>query len=1266
MTELVKNVLGPRSGIRETMQKDPLNEYVTGVLAPYERGSNFDAGQDDVLPETDSREYAEDGNGERAVFGTRHASPSLDPRNISSSMGLSFFVNTDKPRFEVCVTWSRYKHNTEVWVRSPSNVIFEIGGSHDQTREFDGDGKQPTNGDVEISFHYRIIQGRSGIRIQMSIVNRICWPEDERKTTYCIFQPQIRVLCVGNTELEADFRIPTFGSDDGTDELVYEGRDFMAVGRLTSAVWRDIDPERRHSGLIKCEDPPFGWLDGEALPEDAKKRFTAPDVRTEYVPTFSVPTPDMEWHGKSKPVFDAHTLADLYDLAKLNDALSPIANEYLSWIKGLKKRIDSMPDERQRKAGAVMIAKHHSAYQRIIHGIDLLCKDEDARLAFCFANKAVAMQYAWSHKGGHLAYRPYQLAFILATMESAINKTSDSRNVCDLLWVPTGTGKTEAYLAVMAMVMSYRRLRALKHGKSGAGVSVITRYTLRLLTIQQFRRTLSVVAAADCLRVESIGSGKPVGWRPAGCKQDEHFIWGSVPFGIGLWVGQSLTPNSMETGYSREQNVPIRGALDILEDKGPNDYSDPAQIVNCPACEAVLAIPDDGIPAGATTLHFVTKARNGLPVNLPTPDVEDEIHIQSVLPTKHHEPGFVTMSMRVDSARTIKPDDVRRVWVAFEEEMKESGYPLSYQAAHLARLGYFKRTYVNEKNKECPYDFDIMCPNPKCPLRVKWAGGSPCGKVHATKPYRQYDHEVDGKDVPDGNYLETVIMPFRVGEPYISDRVPLKAFTVDEQVYKEVPSIVVATVDKFARLPFEVKTGQLFGNVDRHHCKRGYERSDKSPRRSDAIKLSSGGLGKPDMIIQDELHLLEGPLGSMVGAYETAIDFLSSNKELPVKYLAATATIRRPEEHVKSILNRDVMVFPPMGIGGNRFFIKNEDDDHQLDDQKPGRLYLGVCCPGRGNLEPLVRLWSCLQQTAHIHRKVEDIDEFWTLTGYFNTVRELAGAVGMYRQDIPRRIKTIAPENSRKLETAALELSSRTGSVRLPSILDKLGKSGPDGGAPDSLFTTAMFGTGVDVSRLGLMIMNGQPKTATAYIQATGRVGRRRGALVVTLFGAARPRDLSYYEFFARHHLQLHRFVEPVTVYPFASGTMERAAGPVALGMLLNMRGADIRWLENARHIMHGRKSEEVMRIIEYMERRAQNQPAMVRPDKCEIDGYVKSDLDKWKARAEEYDGLVYREYGSGEKAVVLGDQLHEPHMVAFNNAPQSLRELEEEVEFET
>ena len=358
------------------------------------------------------------------------------------------------------------------------------------------------------------------------------------------------------------------------------------------------------------------------------------------------------------------------------------------------------------------------------------------------------------------------------------------------------------------------------------------------------------------------------------------------------------------------------------------------------------------------------------------------------------------------------------------------------------------------------------------------------------------------------------------------------------------------------------------------------------------------------------------------------------------------------------------MVFPPIGIEGNRFFLR-DIQAHPLDDEKPGRLYLGVCCPGRGTLTPQVRMWSGLLQTAHEHRTQDGIDPFWTLTGYFNAVRELAGAVELYRQDIPGRMRVVAGDNTRILDPVERELSGRTHSGLLPSILDELNKSGPDG-APDSLFTTSMFGTGVDIPRLGLMLVNGQPKTTTAYIQATGRVGRRRGALVVTLFNAARPRDLSHYEFFARHHLQLHRFIEPVTVYPFASGTLARAAGPVVLGMLRNMAGTDGEWKDGPRHIVGGRGSGEIRRVTEYLESRSQRQPEKRRPAADETGTHIKSELDRWESTARANEGLKFYEYFVAKNAVVLGDQLHDQLPVVFENTPQSLRELEEEMGFET
>ena len=1242
------------------------------------------------FPGKDSPEVSEDQYDE--VIEVHQPSPSLDPRNIPSTMGLSFFVRSDNPQFEVCVTWSRYGRVEGGWIRRPSHAIFKTGGLDKTERMLDSDGKPATGEDAEISFHYVPVSDSRGIRVSMSVVNRMKMPERDKRTPYCVFQPQIRVVRCRGTDIVPGFRTPSFSSDEDVAELVYRDRPFMAVGRLTSAVWKSIDPERKWDGQIKSRSPPFRWLDGDSLSKDDMIRFSAPDVRTEYVPALSVPTPDLDWDGEGCPELRAHVLSDMYDPEHLRRAIQPIADGYSKWICDMEKFAAEDSGKYLDAAGRI-IGECRNTYRRISAGIELLCKDGDVRLAFCFANKAIDLQRRWQTgtpdphnvaskdgdsgqmlregEDGGLTYHPFQLAFILATLESAINNDSEDRDVCDLLWVPTGTGKTEAYLAVVAMVLAYRRLKSLDRQSAGAGVSVITRYTLRLLTIQQFRRTLSVVAAADYLRVYGVGSGNPVGWRPSGCMRNGSFVWGSTPFSIGLWVGESLTPNSLDTSrwFSGGRRVESLGAIDILK-TGDMSGGDPAQIVRCPACNGVLAVPEDGLPGGTIILHFVAFAKNTFPEGAVRPEDlgSNGIRIQDVLYTLHEEPGFFTISMNITSKRPVKPGDIKAVWALLEKTMRDAGVPLSLSPASASRPGYFIRTYT-KKGSETDYDFDIICPNPKCPLRTKWVGGSPSGKIHARRPdILDSDGEVDGEAVPDGNLLEDAVTPFRAGGSCVSDRIPLKAFTVDDQVYRGVPSIVVATVDKFARLPFKEQTGSMFGNVEYHHCLYGYTRLPDPNRKVTRVTQTGKDirrpLSKPDMIIQDELHLLEGPLGSMVGAYESAVDFLSSGKKTPVKYIAATATVSRPEDHVSSVLDRRVMVFPPLGIGGDRFFLRDVPA-HQLDDEKPGRLYLGVCCPGKGGLTPQVRIWSGLLQTAHEYRTHDGIDQFWTLTGYFNAVRELAGVVELYRQDIPGRMRVVAGDNARILDHPELELSSRTLSARLPSILDELNKSGPSG-APDSLFTTSMFGTGVDIPRLGLMLVNGQPKTTTAYIQATGRVGRRRGALVVTFFNAARPRDLSHYEFFARHHQQLHRFIEPVTVHPFASGTLARAAGPVVLGILRNMTGMGVGWKDGPRHIVGNRESGEIRRVIEYLENRSQRQPEKRRPAADETGTHVKSELDRWESIARANEELRFHEYFVAKNAVVLGDQMHDQFPVVFENTPQSLRELEEEMEFKT
>lgn len=1255
VSDLVRHVLGPRGGSRERIM-DPAFEYITGMLAPVDEGRQQYA--DDVSEEGRSRTDQDD-QYEGDIAELHPTSPALDPKSIPSTMGLSFFVEADDPRFTVCVTWARYAPDGSLWARTPFHEIFETGGRERAVRTL---GPQKD----EIVFQYNVDSedGEPKMRrISMFVENRMAPQQGERRAERYVFQPQIRVRSGEGTTIVPGFRTPAMASGEAEADLIYLDRQSLAKGHLTSAVWREIDPEGEPKESVDVdpeavEAPPFRWVDGDALPEKDRKVFSPPDVRTEYVPICHEPAPDLTWQDSvHKPVLDAAELAEAYNPDRLREALRPVADAYLAWIKDAKSDFLHLEDQRLRDAGTKMVDSYETVHARIVAGIDELCSNDDARLAFCFANKAVDVQRRWRGRG--MTYRPFQLAFVLATLESVVNPRSQDRDICDLLWVPTGAGKTEAYLAVAAMAMAYRRL-VHRDRNSGAGVSVITRYTLRLLTIQQFRRTLSVVSAAEWLRVGGLAAGGPVGWRPADCTRQDSFLWGTAPFSAGLWVGMSLTPNRLckirwKDSSGKYHSIP--GATDMLQDCASEGKTegDPAQVTECPACSGILAVPEGGLEAGKDrTLHFVVRTERDMP--------EGPVHgTEGIRCTRHESSGFFTVSVNVPEGSPLGPEDAKGVWESAKRDLGKDGPSIELFTPSAARPGYFIRRYEDNRGRQQPHDFDVICPNPDCPLHTRWMGGSPSGKVHGRQACRA------DEELPDGSAPEDVIEPFWDGSRYVSDRIPIKAFTVDEQVYREAPSVVVATVDKFARLPFKPEAAALFGNVSCHHCLWGYaRRPDPKWRAQDCRSID---LARPDLIIQDELHLIDGPLGSMVGAYESAVDFLSSGSGPPVKYIASTATISNPADHVRSALNRRLMLFPPVGSKGDRFFIRRTDT-HPLKDGVDGRLYVGICCPGRGPLTPLIRMWARMAQTAHEHRDPpSDIDRFWTLTGYFNSIRELAGLRAAYTQDIPEWLEHISPAGQRRALDigASIELSSNTGSAHLPSVLDRLARPYRGGsGSPDGLFTTSMFGTGVDIPRIGLMLVNGQPKTATSYIQSTGRVGRRGGALVVTFFRASRPRDLSHYEYFARHHLQLHRLVEPVTVYPFASGMLDRALGPVALGILRNMRTRNGNWdLDQGSVIKDNRGANELVRIKEYLQKRASDQPDVKRPDPEAIARRLNSLWDRWESLAERDDSIAFVDYQGNKTTVVLGGQQNRKSSVVFEDVPQSLRELEDEMGFQ-
>ena len=1313
VADLVADLLGPRGGREEEMEENPVFEYVTGILAPIRGREERESGEPGMREaevggggSTYEGDDEEPEGGAAVAPATPTTLPALDPKKVPSSMGMTFYAQADgEPKINVCVTWARYTRQDKKWRRTPRHAILSTGCAGDEVRWLGGDGGEveEVGDEAEVSIHIRPRLDSAHISISMYMVNRMGAGAGASESVEShVFQPQIRVRCGNGTRLipqPGGHAEPGGDEEDAEQEMLYRDKKALGKGHLASVVWREIDPEclRGESELDNPEclqRPGFAWIDGAGLSDKDRDLFSRADIRTEFVPMYAVPAPDADyWPGgpSGKPRLDARFYADLYDADGIRGALAPFANACEEWAGGIEEEVGGEGAGEIEKAAA---KRAKDVTRRIKEGIDRLCTDDDARLAFCFACRAMDLQASWTRGRGGFAFRPFQLAFVLLSAESALNSKSQDRRTCDLLWVPTGAGKTEAYLVLAAMVAAYRRLKArrkLTKDRSGVGVSVISRYTLRLLTIQQFRRTLALFTAMECLRVDGMGNTgnkKKIGWRPAGCDRDEDFLWGTTRFSVGLWAGAGVTPNNLEDWFNTSTKRKIPGALSLLRDPsrqsaGADDsYGEPAQVLDCPACGAILSLPTGGLRQDSAVLHYAVRVSNGATgataaesvpdgdtVELDSQDVENvRVGMQRI------RGQIFEMTISVEIKTRLEHRAMRDVCERARLHLRGRHVDIEYLSAR-ARPGYFIKKYGDGKE----YDFEVFCPSGDCPLRREWAAGTARGNANGglDDDYLTAS-SVRGADSPDGNLFVDVNEAFRI-ERHVSDCVPIPAFTVDEQVYAHIPTMIVGTVDKFARMPFENRSAQLFGNVDHCHHVRGYYRlagaehpSPKGSKSGRHYERLEREIEPPNLVIQDELHLLDGPLGSMVGIYETAVDRLASGKTAPVKYVASTATTRRAGPHVKALFSRDLEVFPPQGTrADDRLFIGEPGGATPLDESGPGRLYVGIWAPGRGPLTPLIRIWSRLACSIGENAGEPSAGKYWTITGYFSSVRELAEARSLYRQNIHERAADLSCGNGPRRfgDDTAIELSGRTPSADLPAHLRRLEEDGGEM-APEALFTTSMFGTGVDVSKISTMVVAGQPKTQSAYIQATGRVGRTRGAVVVTLHKSGRPRDLNHYELFARHHMQLHRFVEPPTVFPFSAGVMEHAAGPVTVGILRNMRGLDA-WAPNDGGALKARTEQRDMKEVGAMlSWRASEQPERKRPDPADVTRVTEEGAERWCAAAGKFAELSYAEYvfqGKPKKHVVLGGPAHKKagKSPVFEDVPNSMRSVEEEAVFE-
>lgn len=469
---------------------------------------------------------------------------------------------------------------------------------------------------------------------------------------------------------------------------------------------------------------------------------------------------------------------------------------------------------------------------------------------------------------------------------------------------------------------------------------------------------------------------------------------------------------------------------------------------------------------------------------------------------------------------------------------------------------------------------------------------------------------------------------------YDPNKVKIPVYMVDEEIYAKCPTIILSTVDKFARLPWDENTNALFGRVDRKCSRDGYVAiGAEHPNHRKTKELPASKLEPvkqflpPELIIQDELHLITGPLGSVYGAYETIIEDLCTYKEngktIKPKYVVSTATIKNAGEQTKCLYARkNTEQFPANGFEiGDSFFIREIGIE-----ENPFRKYVGICAAGQSMKTVLLRAYSILLQGAYdlsLKKEYKDyIDPYYTLVGYYNSIRELGGAVRLLQDDIPDRIRRIKKKydmDKQRFLNHKVEITSRMSSYDIPKKLKQLEAKCDSKECLDTAIATNMIAVGMDVDRLGLMVVTGQPKQNSEYIQATSRIGRTYPGLVVTLYNPYRPRDLSHYENFTGYHSQLYRFVEGTTATPFSARARDRVMHAVIVSAM-RLKYPNMATNSDAINIT-ALSDSEIDEIKNIILRRLNIVKPQARADASnEIDAFI----DNWKFLASQRKELKY------------------------------------------
>ncbi|ABK78247.1 DNA helicase [Cenarchaeum symbiosum A] len=1001
MEEAHRFFVGPGS-VNETLTAGnrPLDMYASGILFPKS------AALDELDMEKGDEADKEDED------------PNIDQQSTAffrpSSMGLRVRLKDGTSRIQAVVNYAKYVRNEDGnWTRRPldKNNLFQIDLTQDE-----GEIRIPEEGQTEAKIWWKNDKNST---LNIFLENNTEWISWDRSgSSYaetkvhneenCIFQPLIELRSLENNTFKPVYDNPFSDNyEEEKLELIYRDKKTFGIGYGCAAEWDKQNP------------PVY--------------------VRTTFMPIFHETFAKIDDVDKPEDV-DMYALGWVGNLEdhennqkKIEAILSPLIDKYKRWItkqnkiveKEFTQSVDNMSEgenesitNRYRTIAKKNMDECTRVLNRMSAGLKLLVegKDDTSKIilkSFILTNRAMLYQkihfkyalnkfknpkskFPWPKPApGDVKWYPFQIAFILMSLSGLVSKKHKDNSIADLIWFPTGGGKTEAYLGAAAFVMILRRLRG--GIEDGLGVSVIMRYTLRLLTLQQFERASTLVCALEVLRRDRSITGL-----------------GKDPFLLGLWVGGSLTPNDHEDSSKALRT--LSNSQDEHLERGS-----PWQTYYCPWC-----------------------------------------------------------------GHKVGPNNYR-------------------------------------------YDAD----------GTKWT------MVRCT-------NDTSGCKFTDNKFDPSRVLPL---------------VTVDTDVYARCPSMIIATVDKFARMPFKSTIANILGRPYKKCDLHGFQ-SKETPKYCADTRHHTGEFIRdvdeifpPDLIIQDELHLISGPLGTMVGLYETAVDFLTRDKNnLRPKVIAATATARGATEQIRRLFDLStVQTFPPPGI--NR--------DHSLSwwgvGSGPGKIFVGVSFSHKSTKYSLAKLYSVLLHTVHSSLRSgsssELVDPYWTLVGYYNSNRELGGSNRLIEDDVNTNLGFLAEheygngDKRRDIGTPGNgieELTGRRTQREINTIRAKIEKPLGTGEEISVLLATSMISVGIDINRLSLLTIVGQPKSVTEYIQVAGRIGRKKDSpgCVFTLFNPHKVRDLSHYENFNGFHNTMQKQVEPTTLTPFSPPACRRGLRPVFMTMM--------------------------------------------------------------------------------------------------------------------